>query len=90
MLEKLRNFVLRKRRSFIRKSVHFGIVLRLQELGHNGRPTQGMAPITWACLVIVETGPETWAHGFLSGRQSLASTGDWAPGPNCFGPSIGF
>ena len=71
MLEKPRNFVLGKRRSFIRKSVHFGIVPRLQELGHNGRPTQGMAPITWACPVIVETGPETWAQGFLDWRLSL-------------------
>ena len=66
MLEKSRNFVLRKRRSFMRNSVHFGIVPSLQQLDHMAGPTLRMAPITWACPVIVQTGPVTWAQGILN------------------------
>ena len=30
-----------------------------------------MAPITWACPVMVQSGPVTWAQAILSWRQSL-------------------
>ena len=47
------------------------IVPRLQKLGHIRAQTQGMAPITWACPVIVQSGPITWAQMILSWCQSL-------------------
>ena len=34
-------------------------------------PSTGMAPITWACPVIVQSGPVTWAQIIFSWRQSL-------------------
>ena len=52
MLEKSRNCVL-------------GIVPRLQQLDHMAGPPLRMAPITWACPVIVQTGQVTWAQGIL-------------------------
>ena len=47
------------------------IVPRLQNLGHMAGPSTGMAPITWACPVIVQSGPVTWAQVILYRCQSL-------------------
>ena len=47
------------------------IVPRLQNLGHMAAPSTGMAPITWACPVMVQSGPVTWAQVIHSWRQSL-------------------
>ena len=41
------------------------IVPRLQNLGHMAGPHIGNAPITWACPVIVQSGPVTWAQVIL-------------------------
>ena len=49
----------------------FGNCLRLLILGHMAGPSTGMAPITWACPVMVQSGPVTWAQVILCLRQSL-------------------
>ena len=46
-------------------------VPRLQNLGHMAGPSKGMAPITWACPVMVQSGPVTRAQVIPSWRQSL-------------------
>ena len=49
----------------------FGNCPKLQNLGHMAGPSIGMAPITWACPVMVQSGPVTWAQVIPKWRQSL-------------------
>ena len=63
-------FVLGKRRYF-RKSVQFCKLSKTGKMGHMAGPSIGMAPITWACPVMVQSGPVTRAQVIPSWRQSL-------------------
>ena len=62
-------FVLGKRRCF-RKLVQFWKLSKTANLGHMAGPSTGMAPITWACPVMVQSGPVTRAQVIPSWRQS--------------------
>ena len=48
----------------------FGNCPRLLKMGHMAGPSKGMAPITWACPVMVQSGPVTRAQMIPSWRQS--------------------
>ena len=91
MLEKLRNFVLGKRRGYS----EIGTILELFQVCKNWAiwpaHTLRMAPITWACPVIVQSDPVTWAQVILklapiTGPRLVIGRS----GPIGFGPSIGF
>ena len=71
MLEKPRNFILGKRRSYSEIGAVFGIVPRL--LNWAIWPTHNANGATHIGLpqVSVQLGPVTWAQGFISWRQSL-------------------
>ena len=52
------------------------IVPRLQKWATWPAQAWGMAPITWACPVIVQSGPVTWAQMIPSGTNHWASSSD--------------
>ena len=49
----------------------FGNCPRLEKWATWPAQSTGMAPITWACPVMVQSGPVTWAQEIPSWRQSL-------------------
>ena len=86
MLEKRRNFVLGKRRSFI---LEIGAVLKLFQACNNGpygRPTTENGATHLGLPSECANGPSNLGPRTLSRRHSLGLSGEWTHGPNKIRP----